>query len=204
MTRIEPDMSQKTDLDTNAVIFKPVLTRAGLAAAFGIATFLIQDPSDAVVNYGAAIFFLFSGSAMWEYLRRDPVPEAMRTPLSIIAAVWMLTAMTLVGVQLGGVSGTVTWIVLAAAFGISGLAELWSSTWRKSFPPARDHFIAGVVGIIVAGLLVFIQDLNYHLVFGISGTYALVVAVLFGITGVGQYLDVRKAVKEDGYEPPAA
>lgn len=203
MTRMEPDMSQTIDLDTKAVMYRPILIRAGLAALFGIATFIFQEPSGAVVNYGSAIFFVFSGSAMWEYLRREPVPEAMRTPLSLVAAVWMLAAITLVGVQLGGVSATVTWIILAAALGLSGLAELWSFTWRKSFGPARDHLIPGIAGVAVAVIFLFIQDLDYHRIFGIAGTYALIVAVLVGISGIGYWLDTRKATKEDGYEPPA-
>ena len=203
MTRMGTDMSQKIDLDTTAVIYRPVLIRAGVAALFGIATFFIQEPSDAIVNYGSAIFFLFSGSAMWESLRRDPVPEAMRPPLSLMAAVWMLAALTLVGVQLGGVSATVTWIVIAAALGLSGIAELWAFSWRKAFAPARDHLIAGIAGIAVSGILVFVQNLDYHRIFGITGTYALIVAVLIGISGIGYWLDTRKAVKEDGYVPPA-
>ena len=45
------------------------------------------------------------------------------------------------------------------------------------------------------------MDLDYHRIFGITGTYALVVGVLFAITGIGYWLDTRKAVK-DGYKPP--
>lgn len=195
-------MSQQLELDTTAVIYRPMLIRAAVALIFGIATFFIQTPNDAIVNYGAAIFFLFSGSAMWEYLRRDPVPEGMRTPLSLIAAVWMLTAITLVGVQLAGLSVTVTWVTIAAALGLAGLAELWAFTWRKTFAVARDHLIAGATGVVTSGLLVALS-VDYHRIFGIAGTYALITGVLFAISGIGCWLDVRKAVKEDGYEPPA-
>lgn len=194
-------MSHTIDPDTTAVIYRPILIRAGIALIFGIATFFIQEPSAAVVNYGTAIFFLFSGSAMWEYLRRDPVPEKMRSPLSMIAAIWMLAALTLVGIQLGDLSATVTWITIAAALGLSGLAELWAFTWRKSFAPARDHLIAGVAALVVTVLFIG-MDLDYHRIFGITGTYALVVGVLFAITGIGYWLDTRKAVKEHGYKPP--
>ena len=182
-------------------MYKPVLIRAGIALIFGIATFFIQDPTAAVVNYGTAIFFLFSGSAMWEYLRRDPVPEKLRSPLSMIAAIWLLAALTLVGIQLGGLSGTVTWVTIAAALGLSGLAELWAFTWRKTFTPARDHLIAGITAVVVTALFIG-MDLDYHRIFGITGTYALIVGVFFGITGTGYWLDTRKAVKEDGYTPP--
>src|SRR5699024_4146926 len=203
MIRIGTDLSPKIDLDTTAVIFRPVLIRPGVAALVGLATFCIQEPSDAVVNYGTAIFFLFSGSAMWEYLRRDPIPEAMRTPLSLMAAVWMLAALTLVGVQLGGVAPTVTWIVIAAVLGLSGIAELWAFSWRKVFGPARDHLIAGLAAIAVAGTLVFIQNLDYHRIFGITGTYALIVPVLVGLSGLGYWLDTRLAAKDDAYVSPA-
>lgn len=194
-------MSQKIAPDITAVLYRPVLIRAGIALIFGIATFIIQEPNDAVVNYGATIFFLFSGSAMWEYLRREPVPEGMRTPLSLVAAVWMLAALTLVGVQLGGLSETVTWAVIAAGLGLSGLAELWAFSWRKSFAPARDHLIAGITGVVIAILLIT-MDVDYHRIFGIAGTYALITGVLFGITGLGYWLDTRKAIKEDGFKPP--
>src|SRR5690625_1661356 len=202
MTRMGTDMSQKIDLDTTAVIYRPVLIRAGVAALFGIATFFIQEPSDAVVNYGSAIFFLFSGSAMWEYLRRDPLPDGLRCPLSLVAAGWMLAAITLVGVQLGDLSRTVTRIAIAAGLGLSGVAELWAWTWRKTFAPARDHLITGITGIVIAALLIGL-DVDYHRIFGITGTYAIIVGVLTAITGIGYWLDTRKAIKEDGYEPPA-
>lgn len=195
-------MSQKIAPDITAVMYRPVLIRAGIALIFGIATFIIQEPTDAVVNYGATIFFLFSGSAMWEYLRREPVPEGMRTPLSLVAAVWMLAALTLVGVQLGGLSQTVTWAVIAAGLGLSGLAELWAFSWQKTFAPARDHLIAGITGVVMAILLISL-DVDYHRIFGITGTYALITGVLFGITGLGYWLDTRKAIKEDGFQPPA-
>lgn len=195
-------MSQKIAPDITAVMYRPVLIRAGIALIFGIATFIIQEPTDAVVNYGATIFFLFSGSAMWEYLRREPVPEGMRTPLSLVAAVWMLAALTLVGVQLGGLSQTVTWAVIAAGLGLSGVAELWAFSWQKTFAPARDHLIAGITGIVMAILLITL-DVDYHRIFGITGTYALITGVLFGITGLGYWLDTRKAIKEDGFQPPA-
>ncbi|HIW47609.1 MAG TPA: hypothetical protein H9884_12010 [Candidatus Yaniella excrementigallinarum] len=183
-------------------MYRPILIRAAIAALFGLATIIIQEPNDAVVNYGSAIFLVLSGSSMWEYLRRDPVPEAMRSPLSLIAAVWMLAALTLIGVQLGELSVTVTWITLAAGLGIAGIAELWAFSWRKAFAPARDHLIAGIVGIVTAGLYIFIQDLDYHRIFGIAGTYALIIAVLFGISGIGYWLDTRKAIQQDGYQPP--
>lgn len=195
-------MSQKIAPDITAVMYRPVLIRAGIALIFGIATFIIQEPTDAVVNYGATIFFLFSGSAMWEYLRREPVPEGMRTPLSLVAAVWMLAALTLVGVQLGGLSQTVTWAVIAAGLGLSGVAELWAFSWQKTFAPARDHLIAGITGVVMAILLISL-DVDYHRIFGITGTYALITGVLFGITGLGYWLDTRKAIKEDGFQPPA-
>lgn len=195
-------MSQKIAPDITAVMYRPVLIRAGIALIFGIATFIIQEPTDAVVNYGATIFFLFSGSAMWEYLRREPVPEGMRTPLSLVAAVWMLAALTLVGVQLGGLSQTVTWAVIAAGLGLSGVAELWAFSWQKTFAPARDHLIAGITGVVMAILFITL-DVDYHRIFGITGTYALITGVLFGITGLGYWLDTRKAIKEDGFQPPA-
>src|SRR5699024_7754217 len=175
-------MSQKIPPDTIAVMYRPILIRAAIAALFGLATIIIQEPNDAVVNYGSAIFLVLSGSSMWEYLRRDPVPEAMRSPLSLIAAVWMLAALTLIGVQLGALtlsavpvgalSVTVPWITVSAGLGIAWIAELSAFSWRKAFAPARDHLIAGIVGIVTAGLYIFIQVLDYHRIFGIAGTYA--------------------------------
>ena len=47
------------------------------------------------------------------------------------------------------------------------------------------------------------MDVDYHRIFGITGTYALITGVLFGITGLGYWLDTRKAITEDGFTPPA-
>src|SRR5699024_1666707 len=159
-------MSQKIPPDTIAVMYRPILIRAAIAALFGLATIIIQEPNDAVVNYGSAIFLVLSGSSMWEYLRRDPAPEAMRSPLSLIAAVWMLAALTLTGVQLAELSATVTGTTLAAGLAIPGLAELWALSWRNAFAPARGHLIAGIVGIVTAGLYIFMQDRDSRRIFG--------------------------------------
>ena len=48
-------MSQKIAPDITAVMYRPVLIRAVIALIFGIATFILQEPTDAVGNYGATI-----------------------------------------------------------------------------------------------------------------------------------------------------
>src|SRR5699024_9981180 len=167
-------MSQKIPPDTIAVMYRPILIRAAIAALFGLATIIIQEANDAVVNYGSAIFLVLSGSSMWEYLRRDPVPEAMRSPLSLIAALWMLAALTLSGVELGALSATVIWISLGAALGLAGIAALSAVSSRRASAAARERLRAGIVGIVAAGLYTFIQHPDYHRVSGIAGTTPLI------------------------------
>ena len=65
-------------------------------------------------------------------------------------------------------------------------------------------FTSAALGLFLfGGILLIGMDVDYHRIFGITGTYALITGVLFGITGIGFWLDTRKAVKEDGYQPPA-
>src|SRR5699024_687367 len=61
--------------------------------------------------------------------------------------------------------------------------------------------ITGVTGIVIAVLLIGL-DVDYHRIFGITGTYAIIVGVLTAITGIGYWLGTPKALKEDAYAPP--
>lgn len=194
----------KIDPTTTYLIFKPVLIRAGIALIFGVLSLIIQEPTAGWVNYSLAGFFAFSGSAMWEYLRRSVIPAGMRSPLSLTAAVWMLGAISLVGAQLMEFGPAATATIAAAAFGLGGIAEIvaWAAHC-KTFIPARDQLLLGAIGL-VTGIVLAIEafsDAGYHFVFGTSGATGFVIAVIAGVAGMGYFLDSRKAIK-DGFTPP--
>ena len=85
----------QTPLEISSVVFKPILIRAVVALAFGLTTVFVAEPGLTWMKVMFALYLAFSGSAMWEYLRRDPVPVAMRSPLSLAAAAWMLGVIVL-------------------------------------------------------------------------------------------------------------
>ena len=85
----------QTPLEISSVVFKPILIRAVVALAFGLTTVFVAEPGLTWMKVMFALYLVFSGSAMWEYLRRDPVPVAMRSPLSLAAAAWMLGVIVL-------------------------------------------------------------------------------------------------------------
>lgn len=174
-------------------MWKPILVRALIAAIFGLTTVFLQEPGLGVLKYGLAAYFVFSGSGLWEYLRRDPVPEGMRGPLSIAAAVFMLGAIALLFAGTPFVAGLIAGIALIG----SGLAEVvaWAR-YRRDFVPARDQLYTGAVGILSGvGLLVFLH-LDPHGMLGIAGGGAIIIAVLLAISGFGFRHDAGPAARE--------
>lgn len=173
-------------------MWKPILIRALIAVIFGLTTVFLQEPGLGVLNYGLAAYFVFSGSGLWEYLRRDPVPERMRGPLSIAAAVLMLGAVALLFAGSVFVAG----IIAAAALIGSGAAELtaWAQH-RTAFVPARDQLYTGLVGALSGvGLLLFLH-LDAHGLLGIVGGGAIVIAVVLAISGFGFRHDAGPAAR---------
>ncbi len=184
----------KTPVDVADVMFKPVLIRAGVALIFGLTTVFVQQPGTMWMKIALALYLVFSGSAMWEYLRREPVPEAMRSPLSMAAAAWMLGTIVLFFFS----SPQGVGLTVATALLLGGIAELVA--WfrhRRDFAPARDQLITGAVGVGSGIGLFFGSGLNQHSQLGIVGGGALILGVMLAVSGVGMFLDVRKAAKTD-------
>lgn len=184
----------KTPVDVADVMFKPVLIRAGVALIFGLTTVFVQQPGTMWMKIALALYLVFSGSAMWEYLRREPVPEAMRSPLSMAAAAWMLGTIVLFFFS----SPQGVGLTVATALLLGGIAELVA--WfrhRRDFAPARDQLITGAVGVGSGIGLFFGSGLNQHSQLGIVGGGALILGVMLAVSGVGMFLDLRKAAKTD-------
>lgn len=189
----------KAPIETAAIMWKPILIRALIAVIFGLTTVFLQEPGLGVLKYGLAAYFVFSGTGLWEYLRRDPVPEKMRGPLSIAAALLMVGAIALLFAGSVFVAG----IIAAVALIGSGAAELvaWARH-RKAFVPARDQLYTGLVGALSgAGLLLFL-NLDAHGLLGIVGGGAIIIAVVLAISGFGFRHDAGPAARAEA-EPRA-
>lgn len=174
-------------------MWKPILIRALIAVIFGLTTVFLQEPGLGVLKYGLAVYFVFSGTGLWEYLRREPVPEAMRGPLSIAAAVFMAGAVALLFAGSVFVAG----IIAAVALIVSGAAELvaWARH-RTTFVPARDQLYTGLVGALSGvGLLLFL-NLDAHGLLGIVGGGAVIIAVVLAISGFGFRHDAGPEARE--------
>ena len=181
----------QTPLEISSVVFKPILIRAVVALAFGLTTVFVADPGLTWMKVAFALYLAFSGSAMWEYLRRDPVPEAMRSPLSLAAAAWMLGVIVLLFMGSPAAVG----LTAAVAMVLGGVAELvaWARH-RREFIPARDQLWTGLVGlgsgIGVAGAA--LQGFGPHGLLGIAGGGAIIVGVLLLVSGLGFHHEVRR------------
>ncbi|MGM7669664.1 hypothetical protein [Microbacterium sp. A93] len=189
----------KAPIETAAIMWKPILIRALIAVIFGLTTVFLQEPGLGVLKYGLAAYFVFSGTGLWEYLRRDPVPERMRGPLSIAAAVLMVGAIALLFAGSVFVAG----IIAAVALIGSGAAELvaWARH-RRDFVPARDQLYTGLVGALSGvGLLLFL-NLDAHGLLGIVGGGAIIIAVVLAISGFGFRHDAGPAARAEA-EPRA-
>ena len=137
----------QTPLEISSVVFKPILIRAVVALAFGLTTVFVAEPGLTWMKVMFALYLAFSGSAMWEYLRRDPVPVAMRSPLSLAAAAWMLGVIVLLFLGSPAAVG----VAAGAALVLGGVAELvaWARH-RREFIPARDQLWTGLVGLLLS------------------------------------------------------
>lgn len=181
----------KTPLAVSSEVFKPILIRAVVALIFGLTTVFVAEPGLLWMKVALALYLVFSGSAMWEYLRRDPVPEAMRAPLSMAAAAWMLGVAVLLFLGSPAAVGAAAAVALVAG----GAAEL--TAWarhRQEFIPARDQLWTGLVGL-GSGLglaLGALQGLDPHGQLGIVGGGALIVGVLLAVSGLGFHHEVRR------------
>lgn len=183
--------SPQTPLEISSEVFKPVLIRAGVALIFGLTTVFVQNPGLTWMKVAFALYLVFSGSALWEYLRRDPVPVGMRSPLSLAAAAWMLGTVVLVIMGSPAAVGIVVGLVLLAG----GAAELTAwARFRREFIPARDQLWTGLVGALSGlGVLVgAVQGFGPHALLGIAGGGAIIVGVLMLISGLGFHHEVRR------------
>lgn len=183
--------SPQTPLEISSEVFKPVLIRAGVALIFGLTTVFVQNPGLTWMKVAFALYLVFSGSALWEYLRRDPVPVGMRSPLSLAAAAWMLGTVVLVIMGSPAAVGIVVGLALLAG----GAAELTAwARFRLEFIPARDQLWTGLVGALSGlGVLVgAVQGFGPHALLGIAGGGAIIVGVLMLISGLGFHHEVRR------------
>lgn len=183
--------SPQTPLEISSEVFKPVLIRAGVALIFGLTTVFVQNPGLTWMKVAFALYLVFSGSALWEYLRRDPVPVGMRSPLSLAAAAWMLGTVVLVIMGSPAAVGIVVGLALLAG----GAAELTAwARFRREFIPARDQLWTGLVGALSGlGVLVgAVEGFGPHALLGIAGGGAIIVGVLMLISGLGFHHEVRR------------
>lgn len=164
----------QTPLEISSVVFKPILIRAVVALAFGLTTVFVAEPGLTWMKVMFALYLAFSGSAMWEYLRRDPVPVAMRSPLSLAAAAWMLGVIVLLFLGSPAAVG----VAAGAALVLGGVAELvaWARH-RREFIPARDQLWTGLVGLLSGGGVVVaaLQGFGPHALLGIAGGGAILI-----------------------------
>lgn len=182
IARIDPASAQK--------LLRPAWVRAGITAIFALFTVFSTGETQLMARIALAAFFILCATAVWDYVKEDSVPVALRSPMAIGAAVWIFAG-------IAAIFATVTWalaVVAGVGFVAMGLAESYGALRsRGTFVPARDHLILGVVSMLTGVGLFMGAGLDPHGILGISGMGVVVMAVLLLISAAGLTHDAKKA-----------
>ncbi|WP_300342545.1 hypothetical protein [Nesterenkonia sp.] len=172
----------RTDPRTAARLTRPAWTRAVITAAFALFTVFSTGETMTLARLALAAFFVLGAAALWEYVKADPVPAALRAAVSIGAVVWIVSGIAAVFAH----SAAALAVIAGIGFLAVGAAELIGALKvRGSFVPARDHLILGPVGMLTGAGLFAGAGLDPHGILGISGMGVVIMAVLLLISAAG-------------------
>lgn len=161
-----------------------------ITAVFATFTIFWTDETLTLARIALAAFFVLCATAIWDYLKAEEVPVAMRSAGALGAAAWVLSGIAAIFAG----SAAVLAIIAGAGFLIMGVAELYGALKvRGEFVPARDHIIVGAVGILTGIGLFLGAGLDPHGILGISGMGVVVMAVLLLISAAGLTHEAKKS-----------
>lgn len=178
------------DPTTAAALLRPAWTRAVITAIFALFTVFTTDETMTLARIGLAAFFILAATAVWDYVKVESVPVAMRTSISLGAAGWIFSGIA----AIFAASPAALAIIAGLGFVLMGVAEFVGALRvRSQFVPARDHLILGVVGVLTGVGLFLGAGLDAHGILGISGMGVVVMAVLLLISAAGLTHESKKA-----------
>lgn len=178
------------DVVTAKELLRPAWVRAVVTTLFALFTTFSTEETMTLARIALAAFFILGATAVWDYVKVESVPAAMRTSVSLGAAAWIISGIAAI------FAGSTTALAVIAGVGFlaMGLAEfIGAIKVRAQFVPARDHLILGVVGAGTGVGLFLGAGLDPHGILGISGMGVVVMAVLLLISAAGLTHEAKKA-----------
>ncbi|MCC3268795.1 hypothetical protein MUG94_16905 [Arthrobacter gengyunqii] len=170
----------------------PILLRSATAAAFGILTVFWQSPGVGVLSVAGGLYLLLTAVSVWRMavLAGTDGEQRIRSLQLLEAAAYALAGIAVLALR--SVEGFLVAAGLALVVGGAVELYLWTTS-RKTFLPARDWLITGVVSLGTAVILLAVQlmDLGAHAMLGVTGGSAIIIAVMLATSGLGARWDAR-------------
>lgn len=178
-----------------ADLWKPVLTRALLALAFGALTVFWASPSASEMGWAGGLYLLATGVILIRGIGKFGL-AAKQPAGKIMAAAG--AALTGAGVAVAFLGSELVFGVLAAlGLGLLGAAELCLGfLYRGRSVLARDWLASGVIGLGTAAALPFFISLGAHALLGVAGGGAIISGVLWILAALTLRHDARSVSSE--------
>jgi hypothetical protein len=178
-----------------ADLWKPVLTRAVVALAFGAVTVFWASPSASEMGWAAGLYLLAIGVTLLRGLGKFGLVGGQPAGKVMAAAGAVLTGAGVAVAFLG--SELVFGVLGALGLGVLGAAELYLGfRYRGRSVLARDWLASGVIGVGTAVALPFFISLGAHALLGVAGGGAIISGVLWILAALTLRHDARSVSSE--------
>jgi hypothetical protein len=178
-----------------ADLWKPVLTRALMALAFGAVTVFWAAPSASGMGWAGGLYLLATGVMLIRGSGKFGLAAQMPAGKVMAAAA---AAMIGAGVAVAFLGSELVFGVLAAlGLGLLGAAELYLGfLYRGRSILSRDWLASGVIGLGTAVALPFFIGLGAHALLGVAGGGAIISGVLWILSALSLRHDARPVSSE--------
>ncbi|MBT2597341.1 hypothetical protein [Arthrobacter sp. ISL-72] len=178
-----------------ADLWKPVLTRAVVALAFGAVTVFWASPSASEMGWAGGLYLLATGVTVIRGI--DKFGLAAHQPAGKVLAAGG-AAMTGAGVAVALLGSELVFGVVAAlGLGLLAAAELYLGILHRGRSVlSRDWLASGVIGLGTAVALPFFIGLGAHALLGVAGGGAIISGVLWILAALTLRHDARSVSNE--------
>jgi hypothetical protein len=178
-----------------ADLWKPVLTRAVVALAFGALTVFWASPSASEMGWAGGLYLLATGVTLLRGIGQFGIATKQPAGKAMAAAGAAMTGAGVAVVFLGG--ELVFGVIAALGLGLLGAAELYLGIlYRGRSVLARDWMASGVIGLGTAVALPFFISLGAHALLGVAGGGAIISGVLWILAALTLRHDARTVSSE--------
>lgn len=183
----------RTPLDQAAAVWRPLLFRAIVSAAFGALTIFWVQPSVQVASVAGGLYLLaLAVSAAWLERAAGVRASSDRWVVGIGPGFLVVGGVLNLWIHTDAMFAQVVALVLV----ISGAVDLYVGIrQRRTNVVAKDLIVVGAVGMASGLLLPIFQDAGAHALLGVTGGGAIIIAVVLAIASFGYRHDVRHAAK---------